>query len=112
MQATVWLKIAAKKYGSRWAPGTISATVRNKPTCRANEIAVKLTLEIPDSIFDEPSFELKAILPEAPKKVIEPAEVSKEVAKAISERLGMKVKVTMFEPGEKKPGFSEELKGL
>ena len=102
----VWLKVPAKKSYGRWEIGQIQAFNRDKPTCKANEIAVKLTLEIPDSIFDEASYELRATLPSTPKKHIEVAELTKEVGKALSERMGMKVKITMKSD---EPGFEEEL---
>jgi hypothetical protein len=109
MEKSVWLKITAKKKYSRWEIGQVTAFTKAKPTCKANEIAVKLTLSIPDNLFDEPAYEFKATLPATPRKHVEAAELSKGVAEALSLRMGMKVKVTME---EKTKDFGDELRGL
>lgn len=119
MQTSVWLRITGKKKYTRWEIGKVETFQKNKPACSASQIAVKLTLEIPDNIFDDNHYEFKAKIPTAPKSLIEPVELGKEVMEALSKKLGMKVKLDLHtEDGTeiakpmKRGKFAEELKDL
>jgi len=107
----VWMKIGARKsrFGSKWEISTVATFVKSKPNCKANEIALKMTLDVPDEIFEEPVYNLKIALPKPPAKHVEPADLAKEMTKAMSDRMGMKVRVTM--DTNEKP-FTESLKNL
>lgn len=97
MDVTVWLKVEAKKKYQRWVPGNIHA-FKTKPSTRDNEIAVKVDIQIPDAVFEEPVFEAKLVLPEVTRQFPEKTEIAKHLGAALSERMGFRVKVDMTEP--------------
>jgi hypothetical protein len=105
MEAVVWLRIEGKKgrYGTPWVPGTI-AVAKSKPSPRDNEVAVKITLEIPDAVFDEPVFEAKLKLPETTRNFPEKTEIAQHLGAALSEKMGFRVKVDMSGPNEEMHG--------
>ncbi len=99
MKAEVWLKIEGKRssYGTKaWSAGQVHA-FKSKPNTRGNEIAIKLTLQIPDSVFAEPIFEAKLELPEGTKNFPDKVEVARHLSDAMSDRMGFRVKVDMNE---------------
>lgn len=99
MISEVWLKIAAKKRYTAWVPGTVQA-FKTKPTVNDKEIAVKITIEIPDEVFEEPVYEAKVILPKITRQLPEKIEIANAVQKELSKHLGFKVKLEMNEPEE------------
>lgn len=48
----------------------ITALRKNRPTLEADEIAVRVTIRIPDSVFTQPPFETEIVVPE--RDVIRP----------------------------------------
>lgn len=94
MISTVWLKISAKKSYGRWAAGPVHA-FKTKPTCRDTEVAIKISLEIPDEIFEEPVFEATVVLPKTTRQIPEKIEIGKGLGEALSKQLGFRVKIDM-----------------
>lgn len=94
MQSIIWLKIEATKRYNKWATGGVHA-YKSKPDTRDNEIAVKLTLEIPDEIFEEPVYEARLVMPKITRQLPEMSEVMRNTEKALSEKMGFKVKLEM-----------------
>lgn len=96
MITDVWLRIeAVKKYGS-WKAGKIGIS-RTKPGVNSNEIAVKLSLEIPDSIFEEPVYEASLKIPHVARNIPDMVEVAKNVSTELSKRMGIKIKLSIPE---------------
>lgn len=92
MISNVWLKVQAKKKYGRWQAGHVSA-FKTKPDTREDEIALRLTLEVPDEIFEEPVYEAKLLIPKNTNKLPETTEIAKSVAAEISKQVGFRVKV-------------------
>jgi hypothetical protein len=102
MDATIWLKIEGKKwrgFASKWELGKVSVS-KSKPATDEHEIAVKLSLEIPDAVFEEPVFEVKLKMPDTTRRVPDWSEISSDVAGALTKRLGFKVKLEVPQPEE------------
>jgi hypothetical protein len=97
METSVWLKVEGKERYGRVVAGPVHA-FKTKPGVGPKEIAVRLTLEIPDSVFEEPVFEAKATLPDVKRSVPIRAEVAANVAKALSDNMGFKVRVEIPAP--------------
>lgn len=61
-----------------WVRGLNIVSLRkNKPTLEADEIAVRVTVRIPDSVFTQPPFETQIVVPE--REVIRPEVTIAEV---------------------------------
>jgi hypothetical protein len=97
MNADIWIVIRGRKYGYQsWALGSIRAT-KKKPAIASNEIAIRLKLEIPNAVFDEPVFEASISLPEPSINMPNKAEIADGISEAMSRNMGFKVKVSMEE---------------
>ena len=99
MKAEVWLKIQGKKTYGRWSVGPVSCS-KSKPCTLDKEVAIKLTIEIPDEVFEEPVYEAKVEMPKVTRKLPETVEIARGVGEALSQQLGFKVNVSMSEPVE------------
>lgn len=99
MEATVWIKVAAKKRYQSWYSGTIHAS-KTKPTTQDNEVAVRIILDIPDSIFEEPVFEAKFKIPETKRILPDTTEIAKHVGAELSKHMGFRVKLDMTSGAE------------
>ena len=100
METIVWLKVSAKKWGSyspAYRAGSVQA-FKSKPTTNGNEVAIRLSLSIPDSVFSEPVFEAKVTLPDSKKEVPITAEIQQNVQKVLSDKMGFRVKVSVADP--------------
>lgn len=94
MEASFWLVVeAVKKYG-RLHLGAVT-TRKTKPATRSNEVAVRVHLEIPDTLFERPTLEARVVVPESdvPGPVVT-AEVADNIAEALSEQLGLRVHIS------------------
>jgi hypothetical protein len=66
---------------------------KNKPNVDANEVPIKMTLEIPMSMFNRPTLETTITIPEhLPGKI--DAKVSDKIVEEIRKATGFEVKVT------------------
>ncbi len=82
------------KYTSRMTVGS--------PALQANEVAVKISLELPDAIFDKPAFEAKVVVPDAAvSKPIISADVIDNVQDIIKQNTGFEVKLEVVEVDDK-----------
>lgn len=71
------------------------------PALDSNEIAVKVTLDIPDAIFDKPALEAKITIPEeAVSKPVISAEVIDNVQEIIKQNTGFEVKLEIVNANE------------
>lgn len=96
MKTEVWLKIEGKKHYGNWRAGNIQA-YKTKPSTSDREITVKVILEIPDEVFEEPVYEVSMKLPKPTHSVPNMSEVSKSVEKELSKQMGFKVKIEIPE---------------
>lgn len=103
MKAVFFVKIEAKKpnkYSSIWNFGSVSA-FKTKPSTKANEISIRLEVNVPDKYFDVPELQAKITVPDdAINNVISP-DVESNIAQIISEQLGMRVNVSAQPEAEK-----------
>lgn len=82
-------KTGAYRYSSRMT--------KSSPALDFNEIAVKVSIEIPDAIFNKPSLEAKIVVPkEAVNRPIIDAEVVDNVEQIIKQNTGFEVKLQVI----------------
>lgn len=100
MLAEFWVKIEATKKYRSWCCGPVKVS-KSKPATKANEVAVKIAIDIPDAYFETPELSAKITVPEdsVNKPVITP-QVESNIAKLISEQLGVQVHVSAVEKEE------------
>lgn len=80
------------KKKNKWSYG--SRMTKESPALASNEIAVKVSLEIPDAIFDKPTLEAQIVVPEeAVSKPVISAEVIDNVQDIIKQNTGFEVKL-------------------
>lgn len=90
--------IVKKKSGYR---GYASRMTKSSPALASNEVAVKVMLELPDAIFEKPTFEAKVVVPkDAISKPVIEAEVVDNVQDIIKQNTGFDVKLEVVEPEE------------
>lgn len=78
--------------------GYTSRLTQNMPALQANEVAVKVTLSIPDAIFKKPALEAQITIPEsAVSKPTISAEVVDNVEQIIKQQTGFDVKLEIIE---------------
>lgn len=99
MKFDIWLQIGAKKSGIHWHPNGVKA-LRSKPAPKSGAINVKVEMEIPDAVFDEPIFTVKCKMPEPRRDFPGGTEVAQAVEKAMSDHMGFRVKVDIAPPSE------------
>ena len=103
MKVSCYLRVTARKsryVSDKMSPGYFDSTdlkvSKNKPDTAANELAIKLDLEIPNSLFMKPSLNFKIEIPEgaASFPVIEAA-VQDNLAEMLSNEMGQKVHLSV-----------------
>jgi hypothetical protein len=94
VKATIWLRIEGKKKGANWWPGEVKAS-KSKLSTSNKEITIKLELEIPNEVFEEPVFEAKFTLPKTTRQLPTSQEIAKEVGAELTKRMGFRVKLDM-----------------
>jgi hypothetical protein len=76
---------------------------KESPALASNEIAVKVSLEIPDAIFDKPTLQANITIPaEAVSKPVINAEVIDNVQEVIKQNTGFNVKLEVVDKDEEK----------
>ena len=97
MNAAFWVKVKAKKSYRQWIKSSVSVTA-NKPSTASNEVAIKLNLVLPDTLFEQPQLVANITIPENDTAKPEiSADVQDNIAELLSEHLGINVSVTMPE---------------
>lgn len=90
---------ANKRYGR--VHSVSSRLTKNRPSLEANEIAVKVNLELPDELFDKPQLEATVKVPkEAVSAPVIDAEVVDNVEQIILDQTGFHVKLEVIEADE------------
>lgn len=76
---------------------------KGTPKLDADEVAVKVNLELPDALFDKPSLEAKIVVPkEAVSKPVITADVIDNVQDIIKQNTGFEVRLEVVEKEEEK----------
>jgi hypothetical protein len=98
MQISQYIIIKKK---NKWSYG--SRMTKESPALASNEIAVKVSLEIPDAIFDKPTLQANITIPaEAVSKPVINAEVIDNVQEVIKQNTGFNVKLEVVDKDEEK----------
>lgn len=97
MLVTVWLKVEGRKKYANWSQGKLWVG-KSKPACGDKEIAVKLELEIPDSVFEEPVYHARIKLPDTTRQLPDSITLQRELTQSLNEKLGFKIKLSVDEP--------------
>ena len=88
------------KDDSRREPGNLRLT-KTRPNTAADELAVKLDVEIPDSLFVKPTLEARIQVADTVSAgPVITTEVVDNLAQIIQERTGLSVKLSAVEEGE------------
>ena len=99
MNVQCWLKVRAVKNGYRskitdpdYFKPTDLRVSKNKPDIGSDEVAVKLNISIPNSLFLKPSLEFNISIPED-AAILPPidSEVTDNLAEILTGQLGQKV---------------------
>lgn len=91
--------IVIKKTGTRYLSRYSSRLTKGSPALASNEIAVKVSIEVPDEIFEKPMLQAKVTIPkEAVSKPVINAEVIDNVESIIKQNTGFEVKLEVVEP--------------
>lgn len=115
MKVECYLRVKAKK--SNYArdienPDYFKSTElkisRNKPDTAADEIAVKLELDIPNSLFVKPTLNFKMTIPEAAVSLpVLEAEAQENLAELLQEQLGQRIHLSVSADSEAVGASSE-----
>jgi len=93
MQVSQYIVI---KQRNRWSYG--SRLTKDLPKLDSNEVAVKVSIELPDNIFTKPQFEAKIVIPkEAISRPVITSEVVDNVQEIIKQNTGFEVKLELIE---------------
>ena len=76
---------------SRRDPGTIRVAKR-KPACARDEVAIKLSLDIPDSLFIQPTLEASITVP-GPAGPVITAEVQERISEIVQQQTGLTLRI-------------------
>ena len=100
MKAEFWVVLTAKKskYGpepKEWESDGVPTVRMNKPATRADQVAVKIVAEVPDTYFEKPQLQATIRIPEGGKARQEiVAEMQAHAAQDLRERFGIEVSFT------------------
>lgn len=85
---------------TRREPGVIYIR-KQRPKLKASEIAIKLNLEIPDSLFVTPQLEAKVSVPDVAGGPVITAEVAENIAEVVRQQTGLSLSI-QAEPAEER----------
>lgn len=93
MDAEFYLVIGAKKQYARRKLSGLRVT-RKKPSTGPEEIAVKVTMSIPDALFERPEVEASIVVPASGERsTVVTAEVCDNIETIIRQQTGLSVSV-------------------
>lgn len=99
MQITQYIVVRKRKTYSRSTGYYSSRMTVENPALDASEVAVKVTLELPDAAFEKPAFSAKIVVPkEAVSSPVIEASVVDNVQEMIRQGTGFDVKLEVVEP--------------
>ena len=91
MEATFWAKLSVSKTRHGWVNNGITAT-KGKPATKADEVAIRVSIVIPDAYFETPELSARIEIPadQVGKTVITPS-ITQNIGEVIASQLGVKV---------------------
>lgn len=90
--------IVIKRTGGKYAHKYSSRLAKNSPGLDSNEIAMKLSIEVPDDIFDKPTLQAKITVPkEAVSRPVIESTVIDNVEQIIKQNTGFEVKLEVVD---------------
>ena len=87
-----WVTLAAAKGGYGWRMDGVPKATKKKPALGPNEIAVKVDISAPVSLFQRPALSISLNMPDAPQDFQLTEEMSAEMAGAIKDATGLSVR--------------------
>ena len=102
MNVTCYLVVQGKKarYGKWREAGNIKVT-KNKPSTAGDEIAVRIQMEVPDTLFEKPSLNVNLKIPDSVQAGGEiTPEMTDNIADIIQAQTGLSVTVSAAESDE------------
>ena len=76
---------------------------KKKPSCRSNEIAIQLKLELPIALFQRPDLIASIVVPPERAPFVITPEVQKNIAEQIREQTGFTVRIEATAPESNDP---------
>lgn len=91
-----WLVFATKegRYSSTPVQAGSPRTAQKKPALGVNEVAVKMSVDLPETLFSKPTLNFKLAVPAPENEVVIDAEAQTRIADVLAEQLGVKVVVS------------------
>lgn len=90
--------IVVKQSGHSYYKKYTSRLTKGSPALAANEVAVKVTIELPDEIFEKPSLQANIVVPkEAVSKPVIEASVIDNVEQIIKQNTGFEVRLEVVD---------------
>lgn len=93
--------IAVKKYGSKHWPKYSARMTAGNPALSANEVAMRVTLELPDALFEKPQLQASIVVPDdAVAAPIIDATVLDNIKETLSQNLGVDLNIEIVEQAD------------
>ncbi|MBB2918292.1 hypothetical protein [Cupriavidus alkaliphilus] len=70
---------------------------KSKPDCAATEVPVRISLQLPESLFKRPTLQAKIVIPDGQTQFDITPEVQEGIAQAVQDRLGITLRVSAEE---------------
>ena len=87
----------------RYSTGNLSVvkTTRTAPAIKANEIAIKINMKLPETLFERPQLQANINIDEkkVSPKIIE-ADVLENITEIVEQQLGIDLTINLVEPAE------------
>lgn len=97
MKTEFWVALSAKKRGIVYQCQGTPKAYRSKPITGKDQVAIRISCDIPDSYFEEPQIAFDLKLPPKEKSRIIGADMQANMAKLLQEQLGVKVHLSVGE---------------
>jgi len=80
-------------YGTQVGRASIRVT-KSKPDCSSTEVAVRISLKLPENLFVRPTLQAKIVVPEGQSQFEITPDVEEGIARVVQEQLGITMRVT------------------
>lgn len=67
---------------------------KTKPSCGPNEVAMKLAVDLPESLFKRPQLSATITVPESQAPMVITPEIEQNIARVVQEQLGITMRVS------------------
>ncbi|MEK9751617.1 MAG: hypothetical protein VW338_00175 [Rhodospirillaceae bacterium] len=101
MEIVGWLVVAANRARYNRLEGRITRVLTKKPDTASNEVAIRIALDLPDTLFERPQLEARISVPgDSLGAPLIAADVQENIAAILTEQLGMRVRLSAGQPEE------------